>query len=566
MRKRFPHICLLLVVLICIYYGQRNLRMETDARGFNLGAYASLPVQADGRIKPMDSVARNSLRLIHGKTSLSDAEGNRIPAILWLMNTQMRPQIADDYPLFRIDHDQVLGLFGWQKGQEKYFSYNALRPFEQQLFHTAETIREKDRSQRDTFEQQLLNLANALMRYRGLSSFAMPAVIPPADGEPADDWHTLLEIISDEELSANWSSRTPVLFYRKLIEAYHGGEAEAFNVTASALHKHLMEREDTQKTQAEFILNKLDPFLQSQIIYLIAFLLACLSWLNWSTPLSKSALILTVFSFLIHTAGLITRMYLQGRPPVTNLYSSAIFVGWAAVLLGIVLEHFHKNGIGAATASLCGFASLLIAPALVTSTDTMEMMQAVLDSNFWLATHVVVISLGYSAMFVAGFLAAIYILLGVLSTGLDRKIALSLQRMVYAIICFALLFSFVGTMLGGVWADQSWGRFWGWDPKENGALLIVLWCAIILHARWGSLCGARGLMIMALAGNIITSWSWFGTNMLGVGLHSYGFADKQFMSLMAFIFSQLFIMGLGAFPLSQWRSFAKPSPTVSKSS
>ena len=90
--------------------------------------------------------------------------------------------------------------------------------------------------------------------------------------------------------------------------------------------------------------------------------------------------------------------------------------------------------------------------------------------------------------------------------------------MVYGIVCFATLFSFVGTILGGIWADQSWGRFWGWDPKENGALLIVIWNAIILHARWGGLVRERGLMDLAVFGNIVTSFSWFGVNMLGVGL------------------------------------------------
>ena len=128
----------------------------------------------------------------------------------------------------------------------------------------------------------------------------------------------------------------------------------------------------------------------------------------------------------------------------------------------------------------------------------MEMMRAVLDTNFWLATHVVTVTLGYASTFVAGFLAIIYILRGVFTTTLTAETAKSLARMVYGIVCFATLFSFVGTVLGGIWADQSWGRFWGWDPKENGALLIVLWNATILHARWGGLVRERGLMNLAV--------------------------------------------------------------------
>jgi ABC-type transport system involved in cytochrome c biogenesis permease subunit len=162
-------------------------------------------------------------------------------------------------------------------------------------------------------------------------------------------------------------------------------------------------------------------------------------------------------------------------------------------------------------------------------------------------------------MFLAGMLAMIYIIRGVFTRSLAKPTADSLSRMTYGVVCFATLFSFVGTVLGGIWADQSWGRFWGWDPKENGAVLIVLWCAIILHARWGGFIRQRGLMIMAIFGNIVTSFSWFGVNMLGVGLHSYGFMDKAFPWLCGFIASQLALMAAAAMPPERWRSFQTAS-------
>jgi ABC-type transport system involved in cytochrome c biogenesis permease subunit len=187
------------------------------------------------------------------------------------------------------------------------------------------------------------------------------------------------------------------------------------------------------------------------------------------------------------------------------------------------------------------------------------MLVAVLDTNFWLATHVVVVTLGYAATFLAGFLAIVYILRGLFSQGLNPTTAKSLSRMVYGIICFATLFSFVGTVLGGIWADQSWGRFWGWDPKENGALMIVIWNAAVLHARWGGIIRERGLMLMAVFGNIVTSFSWFGVNMLGVGLHNYGFMDQAFKWLMIFDASQLLLLSLALIPLRHWKSFRTPS-------
>ena len=173
-----------------------------------------------------------------------------------------------------------------------------------------------------------------------------------------------------------------------------------------------------------------------------------------------------------------------------------------------------------------------------------RMMRAVLDSNFWLATHVVTVTIGYSGTFLAGIIAIAYTLRKHIAPDPDPATTRALVDMTYGIICFALLFSFVGTVLGGIWADQSWGRFWGWDPKENGALLIVLWNAVILHLRWGDYIREKGLMACAIFGNIITSLSWFGVNMLGIGLHSYGFMDKAFWALAWFIISQLALIAL----------------------
>jgi ABC-type transport system involved in cytochrome c biogenesis permease subunit len=268
-------------------------------------------------------------------------------------------------------------------------------------------------------------------------------------------------------------------------------------------------------------------------------------------------------------------MALEGRPPVTNLYSSAIFIGWGACILGMALERVYKLGLGSAVAGLAGFVTLLIAHNLALGGDTMEMLRAVLDTNFWLATHVVCVTIGYASTFVAGTLGLAYILLGVFTPLLSRKVGdtspksktrdltlgKAMAKMVYAIVCFATLFSFVGTVLGGIWADQSWGRFWGWDPKENGALMIVIWNVLILHARWGGLVRERGLMNLAVFGNIVTSFSWFGVNMLGIGLHSYGFMDAAFRWLMAFDASQVLMIALGLLPQRLWTSFRTTGPS-----
>jgi ABC-type transport system involved in cytochrome c biogenesis permease subunit len=345
--------------------------------------------------------------------------------------------------------------------------------------------------------------------------------------------------------------------YAKMAGALAAHQPDQFNAALRDLRSQLVpaQPQAVAKARAEVFFNQMQPFYNALVIYILAGLLAIFSWFNLSETLRRSSVWLMWLAFVIHTVGLVYRMVLEGRPPVTNLYSSAIFIGWGAVLLGLILEHFYKNGIGTVVAAGIGFITLIIAQHLATEGDTMEMMRAVLDTNFWLATHVVTVTIGYASTYVAGFLALIYILRGVFTRTLDAATGKSLARMIYGIVCFATLFSFVGTVLGGIWADQSWGRFWGWDPKENGALIIVLWNALILHLRWGGLIRERGLVNCAIFGNIVTAWSWFGVNMLGIGLHSYGFTQAAFKWLILFVLSQLAFIGLGLLPAKLWQSF-----------
>ena len=330
-----------------------------------------------------------------------------------------------------------------------------------------------------------------------------------------------------------FEDKTPphVVAMIRVLQAAKEKDAAEFNKRVAEYQDLLAETPPNEyepgKVAYESWLNHLAPYYRAAILYLIAFVLSALAWLGWSRPLNRAAFVLIVIACFVQTVSLISRMYISGRwgVTVTNLYSSAIFIGWAACLFGIALEVVYRLGIGNLIASVSGFSTLLIAHFLSFDGDTIAVMQAVLDTNFWLATHVTTVTLGYSATFVAGLVGMVYVIGGLCSPSLDNVTGKVLSRMIYGTLCFAIFFSFVGTVLGGLWADDSWGRFWGWDPKENGALIIVLWNALVLHARWGKMVGDRGTAVLAIGGNIVTAWSWFGVNLLGVGLHSYGFKD-----------------------------------------
>jgi ABC-type transport system involved in cytochrome c biogenesis permease subunit len=159
---------------------------------------------------------------------------------------------------------------------------------------------------------------------------------------------------------------------------------------------------------------------------------------------------------------------------------------------------------------------------------------------------VLTITLGYAAGLLSAFLAFIYLLMrGLGLDDGDKDIRRSLTRAVYGMICLTLFLSLVGTVLGGVWANDSWGRFWGWDPKENGALLIVLWTLSILHARLGGYIREWGLHFAAVFTGAVVTFSWWHVNFLGVGLHNYGFtAGKETIWLFYIVILAILVFGV----------------------
>jgi len=607
--KRFLPWIILAVAAACI--AANWLPPQTPKDDFDFSRFGEIPVLVGGRIKPLDTVARNSLLIIHGKQELQLDGGKRLSAMQWLTDTLFNAPVADQYPVFVVQNADVLGLFGWQQSDRKYFSFADFAPFLKQIDEQAAQSDKLEAVQRSAYQSAILNLRNGLSLYQRLKNSIQPegaenftaelesfaGSVPGAataarqrsmgenfDKAKLDDVAQMIQryehlsemayilAIPPNQLTDEWQSvgnsllrsvaigeiNPIVTEYAVIDDAYRANDRTLFNQHVQLVTDWFAKEQPNTLKRAsfEFLVNRLQPFSQSMALYVLAFLLACASWLRSSSLLRRSAFYVLLLALAIHTFGLVSRMYLQERPPVTNLYSSAIFIGWGAVIVALILERIFKDGIGAACAGAIGFVTLIIADHLAGSGDTLEMLQAVLDTNIWLATHVVAITTGYSAMFLAGMLAIIYVVRGVFTRSLKKQTADSLARMTYGVVCFATLFSFVGTVLGGIWADQSWGRFWGWDPKENGAVLIVLWCAIILHARWGGFIRQRGLMIMALFGNIVTSFSWFGVNMLGVGLHSYGFMQKAFPWLVGFMISQLALMTIAAMPFEKWRSFA----------
>ncbi|CAN5515393.1 hypothetical protein BH09PLA1_BH09PLA1_32330 [soil metagenome] len=543
-----------LCVLILLAMG-RPPRQDSS---FDYNAFGRVPISYEGRVMPLDTLARVSLRIISNKSEIRQDDGKVVPAIQWLADVFGQPDRAVNYKIFRIDHPDIISLLNLDS-QRKVFSLAELQSNLAKVDEQVMRIGSVPKQKWNIYQRKMVDLHNHLKLFMSLADGRDLYIAPPL--EPGQDWKTFQQAVIDGGSAAAAPGGTPgariprmnpgLAAYSAMFNSYHSDRADMFNSAARDYLGYLsgLMPDVSRRVDFEVLFNYFDPFVTSIYFYVTAFLvmLAALIITPARTVLRRSALAIIIVTFLFHTLGLIARVYIQGRPPVTNLYSSAIFIGWAAVGASIIIELLFKNGIGNLVAPIIAFPTLVIAHYLAGSGDTMQMLQAVLDTNLWLATHVVAVTMGYAATFLAGALAIVFIVADLFFVR-DHETMFHkvMSKVIYGILCFALLFSFVGTVLGGIWADQSWGRFWGWDPKENGAVMIVLWNAIVLHARWAGLVRTRGLAVLAIFGNIITGWSWFGTNLMGVGLHSYGFMDSGVFWLGLFAASQVVIIMMSA--------------------
>ena len=248
--------------------------------------------------------------------------------------------------------------------------------------------------------------------------------------------------------------------------------------------------------------------------------------------------------FLLHTYGFAIRVYLTGHPPVTNMYETVVWVAFGAVVFAGILAYYMKNKFlmvgGAMVATLC----MIVADnAPVILDDSIQPLEAVLRSNYWLTIHVLTITVSYSAFFLAmalGDIGLIYYLRG------EKKFASEIKAIaqsVYRSMQIGLAFLIPGIILGGIWADYSWGRFWGWDPKETWALIAALGYLGVLHGRLVGLVRDFGMIAGGVATFSLVIMAWYGVNfVLGAGLHSYGFGAGGVEYVSAFVIAHFILI------------------------
>lgn len=344
--------------------------------------------------------------------------------------------------------------------------------------------------------------------------------------------------------------------WRDLVAEYRQNKPASFAYTAESIDNSSLQLAGDAvsgfRTSLEVAYNDYQPFKISMGLYAVAFILVLISLMIWTNKLYYASAGFLFFGFVFHGIGLFSRMIIMGRPPVTNLYASIIFVGFMVALTAMAYEWRMRNRIGVIVASIAGLVLQFLGLSYDVEGDTMGMLVAVLDTNFWLSTHVTCMTTGYASCILGSLMAHVYLVMRMVKPTEVARLD-ELSKNIRGVSYLALMFTTVGTILGGIWADQSWGRFWGWDPKENGALLICLWLLFCTHGRMAGRFKDLGFNIGMALTSVSVSLAWFGVNLLAIGLHSYGFTQGAATGLVSFISAELLFAATSYMVITKWQ-------------
>jgi ABC-type transport system involved in cytochrome c biogenesis permease subunit len=590
------------------------------AENLETQVFSDIVIQDGGRLKPLDTFARNSLLAIQ---QASKIKKDKLSAMDWMGQLLLHPEISYQRKDFKIREPEVLEALGIAPQDDHLYSFDELRKGMNGIMTDLQAWFQKEDVQRSLVEQQVVRLYSVLGQYyqisRSLTVFTKDLsidnealakdfdlkvgemtsylhfhryadklrdevtrlsnvpensrderdksllrlvtqmsdriqdqtssqlnIIPSPPSVVNETWASPWALMGEKNIDA-WTWER-LLELQNLHDALVVGKLQEAQAQAEAFKAGVAHRSNMG---LELFYNKADLFTNSLVFDLIAFIFLMCSWMFWPRALRTTAMITAFIGLGLHGAGIVLRMLMMGRPPVSTLYESIIFVGFIAMAMCMILEVVRRNGIGI----FCGtvLASILhfIGFGYADDGDTMGMLVAVLNSNFWLATHVVTITMGYGITVVAGLVGHLYFIMAIIKPT-DKAGLKEIYKNAIGLSLVALLFTTLGTILGGIWADQSWGRFWGWDPKENGAMLIVLWLLMLLHGRISGEMKALGFSAGLILGNIVVALAWFGVNLLSVGLHNYGFTESIKSNLILFCSIEV-VLALVGYVIAGWR-------------
>ncbi len=532
----------ILSLLILLQFSQTVFATSEPRPGFDWDEVSLLAIQERGRLKPLDTFARESLQFITGKTSWNGLSA--IECLFgWLTNFDKE---WENEALIHVDYEPLKKELGLDV-KERFFTLKAIRENDQmskKVRQAAEKERTKERL--SDLEKKLLSLANQKNVLEMIISGEVLTILPnPKNKE--DAWFSLTALNEPGALPYNNEQMQGIgMGLKSMIEGFINKDASLWKKGVNDFHTLLQTslsngnypKESDLKLERHY--NHLRPFRWAWVLYSAAFVLLLSVIVTKNSVLKYTSIVVLLSGFLLHIYGFVIRCMISGRPPVTNMYESVIWVTWGCVLFSLIIWSKYKNLVIPAAAVVFSIVGLVLADNTPVVLDpSIHPLEPVLRSNLWLTIHVLTITLSYAAFALSLCLGNVvlgFYLLKPQGTETIQQYTLYMYRaMQIGVVLLA-----AGTILGGVWADYSWGRFWGWDPKEVWALTALLLYLAVLHGRFSGWLRGFGFAATTVVSFLGVMMAWYGVNfVLGAGLHSYGFGSGGTAYVVGYIIAQV---------------------------
>jgi cytochrome c-type biogenesis protein CcsB len=522
------------------------LALARDAPALDVSAIRTLAVQDNGRVKPLDTYAREKVRTMCGRGGVAGED-----PIETVLSIAFATDEWADYPLFAVPQVPLLTALGFPQEKQR------LSPVEvDQSVSLLEALAGGSRGRR--LAEAAVELEQRVIVYGDLIRLerVLP-IVPPPSGTAETPW---MALTSATGYTAEAIEQVRTVF-EGLREAFVAGDQRAFDDAAARLTALLRALDpatypSNERLALEVQYNALQPFRAAWVLYILTFLLALVSLWSRQRGLYIAVLVALALSLAIHTGGLLVRTILAGRAPLTNMYESLVLMSWGIGALGLVFELRYRLRYAALVASFLGVITIAIAQRLNVE---IEPAVAVLRS-VWLSYHVLTVMLGYSAFAVA--LGAGHIAVGRYAfTAPGSRPPDRLNDFVYRVLQVGVLFLAAGIITGSIWANYSWGRYWGWDPKETWSLITLLGYLAVLHARRQGWLRGLGTGVASILCFLLVVMTYYGVNYILHGLHSYAGEGPQRIPawLIAYVSVELGYVGAAAILANARRTKREPS-------
>ena len=502
----------------------------SQAQTDGLESLRSLAVQLDGRKKPLDTVAQETVAKIHGSTTYQSADGDRADALSTYLTLWFNIRNWNEEPFVLVSYRPLKAAVGLDVDRKQFtfselMNNSALGALVGQA-HEKE-LNEIDLSRNETEALTVESRLNLL--YQAVGDNDLPIVPHPDDvkGKWAglNDAATLYAPDMVAPLMANFAMMQQTLL--------QGGPTHLPMIASLAdeLKSSLQQLSPTIYPTAavlnrEVHFNHFHPFAKAWGLYAIAFIAMLLSQWIQREHLYGGAMGLFTTGLAVQSYGFWLRMQIADRPPVTNMYESVVWVGFGIAAIAFLLELLSRNRYYVLAAAPLAVVCLVLADSLPAVLDpSIAPLVPVLRDNFWLSIHVPTITLRYASFALALGIGHVALFNYLVTPQASQRLKL-LSQLNYRVLQVGVLLLTTGIILGGIWAHFSWGRFWGWDPKETWALIALLCYLAPLHGRLVGWIGDFGVHIASIVSFNAVLMAWYGVNfVLGTGLHSYGFGS-----------------------------------------